>query len=156
MDAILPLLRGAVERGVRVNVFTRPERQQPCDSLRERLKELRTVATRVVVYHNMHQKLVIVDQSITMVGSLNMLSHRDTREVMVEYQGQGFASNMLRAEHAEHFAKPPRCGTCKSIAELHRLTDEGSLPWSWRCGAPRRCNWTQDATPPERFSHHSA
>jgi len=154
-DTVLPLLKATVERGVQVNIFTRPERAQSRESWRERLRELRAVVPRVVAYANMHQKIVVVDRRITLLGSLNPLSHRDTREVMVEHEGLWFATNLLKHEHAEHFANPPECDVCKAAAELRRATpDNPHPPWSWRCGV-RGCLWTKDATPPG-FSMRSA
>jgi phosphatidylserine/phosphatidylglycerophosphate/cardiolipin synthase-like enzyme len=139
---------GDIERGVQVTIFTRPERAQPRESWRERLRELRTIVPRAVTYANMHQKIVVVDCRITLLGSLNPLSHRDTREVMVEHEGQWFATKLLRHEHAEHFARPPQCGICKATAELRRAIPGHPGPaWSWRCGV-RGCSWTKDATPP--------
>jgi hypothetical protein len=90
----------------------------------------------------------VVDCRTTLLGSLNPLSHRDTREVMVEHEGQWFATSLLQHEHAEHFANPPECGVCKATAELRRATPENpDPPWSWQCGV-RGCSWTKDATPP--------
>ncbi len=145
---MLPLLKATVDRGVRVTVFTRPEQQQPREAWRERLNALRGVVPRVVAYYNMHQKIVVIDHHITLLGSLNALSHRDTREVMVEHKGRWFAIQMLQHEHAEHFANPPQCGNCKTTAELRRSSprDPGP-PWTWQCST-RTCRWTQDATPP--------
>jgi AAA domain/PLD-like domain len=154
-EMVLPLLKTTVGRGVRVSIFTRPERAQSRESWRERLQELRAIVPRVVAYANMHQKIVVVDRRVTLLGSLNPLSHRDTREVMVEHEGQWFATNLLQHEHAEHFANPPECAVCKATAELRRATPDNPHPaWSWRCGV-RGCAWTMDATPPG-FRTHSA
>jgi len=131
------LLKATVERGVQLTIFTRPERAQSRESWRERLRELRATVPRVVAYRNMHQKIVVIDREIALLGSLNPLSHRNTREVMVEH------------EHADYFANPPQCGSCKTTAELRRRElDETGPPWSWCCAA-KPCGWTQDATPPE-------
>jgi hypothetical protein len=152
MDMVLPLLRAAVER-VQVNIFTRPERAQPRESWRDRLRELREIVPRVVSYSNMHQKIVVVDRRITLLGSLNPLSHRDTREVMVEHEGSWFAADLLRHEHAEYFIDPPECDVCKAPAELRRAPPDkpDDPPWSWHCGV-RGCAWRQDATPPSLAS----
>lgn len=148
-DMVLPLLKATVERGVQLTIFTRPERAQSRESWRERFRELRAVVPRVITYRNMHQKIIVVDHRITLLGSLNPLSHLDTREVMVEHEGHWFATNLLQHEHAEYFASPPLCGICKVRAELRRRKpNETGAPWSWRCPV-KACEWTQDATPPE-------
>lgn len=148
-DAVLPMLQATVARGVRVSIFTRPERAQPQESWRERLRQLREIVPRVVAYSNMHQKIIVVDDRITLLGSLNPLSHRDTREVMVEHEGPWFARNLLRHEYAEHFADAPECELCGTTAELRRAAPGKTTdpPWSWQCGA-RGCGWKKDATPP--------
>ena len=85
--------QATVERGVRVSIFTRPENAQSREAWRRRLKELREIVPRVVAYSNMHQKIVVVDDRTTLLGSLNTLSHRNTREVMVEHEGPWFATS---------------------------------------------------------------
>lgn len=148
-DSVLPMLRATVDRGVQVTIFTRPERAQSQESWRERLRELREIVPRVVAYSNMHQKIIVVDDRTTLLGSLNPLSHRDTREVMVEHEGPWFATKLLQHEYAEHFANAPHCEVCRATAELRRAAP-GKLdhpPWSWHCSA-RGCAWRTDATPP--------
>jgi phosphatidylserine/phosphatidylglycerophosphate/cardiolipin synthase-like enzyme len=139
---LLPLLKEAVDRGVRVTAFVR----DPSDTLQQKkhfaeaLAHLRTVVPNVVEVNVMHQKVVVVDERTVMFGSLNVLSQRRSREVMVTMQGHHWARKLLKELHAEAFARPPRCGACKrQTVDLRRT----SGTWRWRCHSPG-CRWTQD------------
>src|SRR5690606_30513340 len=97
---ILPALREAVARGVRVTVFVR----DPSDTLQQKerfaeaLAELREVVPNVVQVHEMHQKIVVIDERLVMLGSLNTLSQSRTREVMITVHGRHFARKLLEHE----------------------------------------------------------
>ena len=133
MYGILPALRDAVARGVRVTVFVR----DPSDTLQQKerfaqaLAELREVVPNVVQVHEMHQKIVVIDERLVMLGSLNTLSQRSTREVMITVHGRHFARKLLEHEHAEVFGRPPRCERCGlNTVDLRRTEAKG---WYWRC-----------------------
>ncbi|MFE2304844.1 AAA domain-containing protein [Streptomyces sp. NPDC059411] len=130
---ILPELRAAVDRGVRVTVFVR----DPSDQLQKKpanaslVEDLRAVVHTVVPMHVMHQKIVVVDEKTVMLGSLNALSQSWTREVMVTMRGAYFARKILTHEHAEIFARPPKCPKCgQDDIEIRRGAKEN---WYWRC-----------------------
>lgn len=130
---ILPALREAVARGVRVTVFVR----DPSDTLQQKerfaeaLAELREVVPNVVQVHEMHQKIVVIDERLVMLGSLNTLSQSRTREVMITVHGRHFARKLLEHEHAEVFGRPPRCERCGlNTVDLRRTEAKG---WYWRC-----------------------
>jgi len=144
-DELLPALRAARDRGVRVTVFARTDADKLMSGAvaQRELARLRDAATLVVQVAGMHQKVVVVDDSTVIYGSLNTLSHHNTREIMVIHQGGHFAKKLLDHEHAATFAAPPRCA-CGDQAALWRSgaaarTDHG---WSWRC-ATRLCRWTE-------------
>jgi AAA domain/PLD-like domain len=134
---VLPLLRDAVDRGVRVTVFVR----DPSDALQQKrhfaeaLASLRAVVPNVVEVHTTHEKIVVIDDHTVMLGSLNALSQQRSREVMITMTGQHWARRLLTDLHAEEFSRPPRCGACKGQqVDLRRATDSGS--WYWRCYNP--------------------
>ena len=127
---ILPLLRDAVDRGVRVTVFVR----DPSDALQQKkhfaeaLASLRAVVPNVVEVHTTHEKIVVIDDHTVMLGSLNALSQQRSREVMITMRGRHWARKLLADLHAEEFSKPPRCGACKGQqVDLRRATDNGQL-----------------------------
>jgi phosphatidylserine/phosphatidylglycerophosphate/cardiolipin synthase-like enzyme len=110
-----------------------------------------TLPTVVEVYQ-MHQKIIVIDERTVLLGSLNALSQRTTREVMLTLQGEYFARKLLAHEHAVAFSAPPPCGACHgATVQLRRTVQKG---WHWRCYAttcprwdPRgRTNWTEPVT----------
>ncbi|MFD9433052.1 AAA domain-containing protein [Streptomyces sp. NPDC060002] len=149
---ILPLLRDAAERGVRVSVFIRDD----TDQLQGRpdnqslIADLRSVVDTVTLVNVMHQKIAVIDEQTVMIGSLNTLSQSWTREVMLTMRGGHFARKLLEHEHAELFTRPPKCARCGGTSiELRRRTNG---TWFWRCydnvcktGANGRSNaWNKD------------
>ncbi len=152
---LLPLLEDAVKRGVRVTVFVR----DPSDSLQQKdhfvtaLADLRLVVPQVVEVNVLHQKVVIVDEHIVLLGSLNALSQHRSREIMVTMRGQHFARRLLGELHAEKFSKPPQCGACGGRKVDLRRETAGA--WYWRCydrscpsyGTGPHRGWTQGALP---------
>jgi hypothetical protein len=148
LGEVLPLLRDAVQRGVNVTVFVRGDHDQTMrhPTAQAWLRRLTETVPRVVRVHDMHQKIVIIDERVVFQGSLNRLSHHRTRDVMVVQQGQHFARKLLGHEHAHQFAHPPTvCGRCaQPTVELfrsgsRRLDDS----WFWRCSVAQ-CEWKQE------------
>lgn len=149
---LLPLLQDAVQRGVRVTVFVR----DPSDALQRKpqlaaaLADLRAVVPDVVEVNVVHQKVVVIDDYIVMLGSLNALSQKWSREVMVTMRGRHWADKLLTHLHAEEFSQPPRCGACHG--QQIDLRQRGNGSWYWRCyntACPERGKgthkaWTQD------------
>jgi len=148
LGEILPLLHDAVRRGVSVTAFVRTDR----DSLMRLppsqawLEQLRAALPRVIQYHKMHQKIMVIDDHLALLGSLNIFSHRDSREVMAVLEGQAFARKLLEKEHAQEFADPPRCDRCGGdTVELYRSESARlGFPWLWRC-TEARCGWKGEA-----------
>ncbi|MFV2116918.1 AAA domain-containing protein [Streptomyces sp. Act-28] len=130
---ILPLLREATGRGVRVTVFIRDD----TDQLQARpdnqslIADLRAVAHTVIPVNVMHQKIAVIDEHTVMIGSLNTLSQSWTREVMVTMRGGHFARKLLEHERAELFTRPPKCARCGGTSIELRRRRNGT--WFWRC-----------------------
>lgn len=149
---LLPLLDEAVKRGVRVTVFVR----DPSDTLQkkehfvEALAALRAVVPHVVEVNVAHGKAVIIDDHTVMLGSLNVLSQKWSREVMVTMRGRHWARKLLTHLHAEEFSRPPRCGACDG--EKVDLRRKANGTWFWHCystacparGKGRYRGWTRD------------
>ncbi|WP_338483793.1 AAA domain-containing protein [Streptomyces sp. SCSIO 75703] len=133
LASLLPELRAAAGRGVRINVFIRDDTDQlqkkPANQ--KLIADLRTVAHVVVPMNVMHQKIAVIDERTVMIGSLNALSQSWTREVMLTMRGAHFARRLLEHEHATVFAAPPRCGRCAG-AEIE-IRRRGHGAWVWRC-----------------------
>lgn len=153
--SLLPALAKAVERGVRITLFVRDasDHLQGKPANQQFLADLRAVVPTVVEINVMHQKIVVIDEQVVLLGSLNSLSQSWTREVMLTIHGGHFARRLLEHENAMIFARPPRCGECHGTEVV--LRRKGAGEWFWRCYA-RTCpwwtprgqkNWTQPAIP---------
>ncbi|MEV5980890.1 AAA domain-containing protein [Streptomyces sp. NPDC052114] len=132
--SLLPELKAATDRGVRITVFIRDDTDQlqRKESSQALIADLRGVAQTVVPIHVMHQKIAVIDEQTVMLGSLNALSQSNTREVMLTMRGGYFARKLLTHEHAETFARPPKCGRCTGTEiEIRRWKNK----WVWRCYA---------------------
>lgn len=132
--SLLSVLTDAAGRGVRITLFVR----DPSDQLQGKpenqqyLADLRPVLDTVVEINVMHQKIVVIDEKIVLLGSLNVLSQSRTREVMLVMHGAYFARKLLEDERAADFATPPRCAACRGTKiDLRRSTKAGG--WYWRC-----------------------
>lgn len=166
MRSVLPVLADAVRRGVTVVVFVRDpsDTGQKSAASQEYVDQLRQVATTVVEVHTMHQKIVVVDERLVLLGSLNVLSQSNSREVMLVMQGECFARKLLDHEQARTFAKPPACGKCGSTKIDLRRT--AAKDWYWRCyapkpqpkpdGRPNPCGWTSQVDPGDRNGRKAA
>ena len=86
LDDLLPVLQSLVDRGVRVTVFTKAAHELRDPQL---LLALRKCGVVVHERQGMHEKVVIVDQLVTYVGSLNALSNTGrTGEIMLRLHGE--------------------------------------------------------------------
>ncbi len=131
--SILPLLRDAAERGVRVTVFIRDDTDhlQSRPDAQNLIADLRVIVHTVIPVNVMHQKIAVIDEQTVMIGSLNTLSQSWTREVMLTMRGGHFARKLLEHEQAERFARPPKCGRCGGNSIELRRRKNGV--WYWRC-----------------------
>jgi hypothetical protein len=146
VEDFLPELSAAVDRGVTVRVMVLPtdEVKQPLHPFVDRL---RRQLDHVVFVKKEHQKLVVIDEQLTFIGSMNILSHpggsAGRREVMTLIESADFAKRMLRHERADQFARPPVCPACAATMRAAALSGSGrERGWHWWCYNPR-----PDATP---------
>ncbi|MFD1146356.1 AAA domain-containing protein [Saccharothrix hoggarensis] len=132
----MPLIADAVRRGVDVRVFTRDDKDfiQKNDTNQEWLRALKDTGARIIRARLEHKKIVVIDQQVVLIGSLNALSHRDSREVMLTCRGSAFAKRLLAELGAEGFVDPAPCARCRADVELHRSSDrKRGTPYFWRC-----------------------
>lgn len=136
MWEVLPRLHDARRRGVRIHLFVTHESDSllqgqlakpttAADAAR-RLPELKAVADTVVEIKDMHQKILVVDEQLCFLGSLNTLSHapggQGRREIMVPFRGRRFARHILEHENADLLLHPPVCPDHGAQAELRKYT----------------------------------
>ncbi|MEV0129020.1 AAA domain-containing protein [Dactylosporangium sp. NPDC050688] len=140
--SLLPLLADAKVRGVSTVIFVRDPRddlQRKVES-QKHLADLRRAVDVVVEMNVMHQKIVVIDEEVVLLGSLNVLSQSWTREVMLAMRGSHFARKLLEYEHAAEFSSPPRCGECHGNSVDLRRRSAGD--WYWRCYSEKCPKWT--------------
>jgi hypothetical protein len=153
VESLLPALADVRAHDVPVRVFVRDDNDtlQKKPEFQRYLTALRSVVSSVVAVNMMHQKIIVIDERVVLIGSQNVLSQRWTREVMLVMEGHHFARKLLEYEHAADFATPPRCAACGGSEVDLRRRKNGE--WYWRCFA-RACPakrgtqaWTTNALP---------
>jgi hypothetical protein len=144
---ILPHLRDAADRGVRVNVVILPL-TDVTRHLRVRHSELAAQIPHVVFLHKEHQKIIVIDRRLTFIGSMNVLAHRQggRHEVMALFEGDVLADRMLEHERADELAQPPTCPDCR-VKVTWVTVRKQLLHWLCRTlddnGVRGGCGWTR-------------
>jgi len=86
MNKLAPVFKKMVNRGVKVFVITRdPKEHKPPYAKQSELEiqHFERIGVQVLVcLGNHHRKLAIIDRKILWEGSLNILSHAKSREIM--------------------------------------------------------------------------
>jgi ribosomal protein L37AE/L43A len=102
-----PIFYALTARQVVVEVYAKPRHEHP-EGLRERYGEiehrLKDAGARFHVRPGMHEKLAVIDGSILWHGSLNMLSHNDTRESMLRFESPELIQEVLTDLRLEPYA----------------------------------------------------
>ncbi|WP_068057226.1 AAA domain-containing protein [Nocardia xishanensis] len=133
--SLLPALDAAQRRGVRITIFVRDPKSAKQPTFPAFVNELKAVTPTVIAVNYLHQKIIVIDEKLVLLGSLNTLSQSHSREVMVAIHGSHFARRVLDHEHAEDFAKVPLCPHCGTgEVDLRRYQPRDSGPhWRWHC-----------------------
>ncbi len=82
-----PCILDVLRRGVKLEIVTRPVAQM--DFGVEALQQLESWGCAVKYRPKTHEKIVFIDNCVAYYGSLNTLSHLDTRETMLRIEGEG-------------------------------------------------------------------
>lgn len=83
---LVPQITGMLKRRVKVWIVTRPV--EDAEFGVGALRALEQLGCIVKQRKRTHEKIVIIDNKVAYYGSLNTLSHKDTREVMHRIQGE--------------------------------------------------------------------
>ncbi len=100
MEVLYPILKKLLVQKVKVIVVTRDPidhedeyfRDQACN---EMLKCMDIGIKVVFLTGNHHRKIAIIDRTILWEGSLNILSHKSSLEIMRRVEDERFAKQML-------------------------------------------------------------
>lgn len=92
-DKLKPIFQHLLHKKIRIFIITRPPEEHKDNMKEQSLKELKEYEKMGIVViplmGNIHQKFSIIDRKIMWDGSLNILSQRDSNEIMRRYEGQG-------------------------------------------------------------------
>jgi phosphatidylserine/phosphatidylglycerophosphate/cardiolipin synthase-like enzyme len=98
MLQMLPVMRTALERGVKVVVITRPASDFKESQALEQLLDLIQEAGITLVYKSsIHQKFAVFDQLIIWYGSINLLSFGHSEESIMRLESLNIANELMRS-----------------------------------------------------------
>ena len=147
-EQLLPHLREAQDRGVRVNVVVLPT-SQVTRHLQTRHQELAAQIAGTVYLRKEHQKIIVIDRSLTFIGSMNVLAHvpGGRHEVMALFQSAALADRILEHERIDELAHPPTCPQCNAAVRLVRAlgrANQGRLCWTCTTSlGGDECGWVK-------------
>lgn len=131
MKQFKPMFNFLIEKGVRIFLITKPpdtHKDAMRDVAKSELTQLEKIGVTVLPIIGMHEKVAIIDRKLIYVGSLNILSQRDSRELMHRFRGNNVANQLT------NFLKID-----KNIGPL----GENNLKHCEVCTAPGSWYWTQ-------------
>ncbi|GKT10090.1 phospholipase D-like domain-containing protein [Desulforhabdus sp. TSK] len=93
-----PVFNSLRMRSVEMHVFAKPQSEQP-EWLQGSYDEIVSQLKRLGVWFHtrvgMHEKLAIIDEEVLWHGSLNILSHYDTRESMLRLESEDLVAEIV-------------------------------------------------------------
>jgi len=99
MNKLVSVLQELVNRGIKVHVVTRdPKEHQPpyAEQSEREIQHFERIGVQALIcLGNHHRKLAIIDRKILWEGSLNILSHIKSREIMRRIDDKGSAKEMF-------------------------------------------------------------
>jgi len=125
------VLRAKREEGIQVRIVTKPpnEMGNMGEECEEVVKELDKLGFVVDVRAGVHEKLAVIDETVAWHGSLNILSHRNTSEIMHRFPSAAACTQLIRLtsppsafkqETSLGFAERqnPPCPECSGLTAL--------------------------------------
>jgi hypothetical protein len=98
IDRWLPSLSRRIADGVLTTVYTRPPDD---DTVRAHIARLQSAGCRIQLRERMHEKVLILDDDVLWHGSLNLLSHSGSRDLMMRLTDSSACGRVRRIlEHA--------------------------------------------------------
>jgi len=154
LQTYVDLFRAKVEQGIKLEVLTRPPYQQGMsdkNDTEKMLSYLAQIGIKVTPRPSMHQKVIVIDGRIVWFGSLNPLSHRNTRELMFRLGNEDFTKQVMKecglqtpGEEGESLAPaidvskiPPRL--CSGCGRSMKVVPKGRFGPFYKCD---KCNLT--------------
>ncbi|MFT4106350.1 MAG: AAA domain-containing protein [Lacrimispora sp.] len=150
IDSLQPHFEKAIEAGVKIIVYTRPvpEHEKKYQAIaRKLIDELRRIHITVRMRGEMHEKVVIMDSQLIWEGSLNVLSHKSSKEQMIRISGKESVEELVSILDLNTYSKPrkrpagngdPSCKLCEGYMVIRK--SEGSSFYG--CSEFPNCGYT--------------
>jgi hypothetical protein len=94
-----PIFEYLINKGVKIFILTRQPKEHDSaikDQARKEIKIFENMGVTVLPFWGyVHRKLAIIDRGILWEGSLNILSQRDSHEIMRRFEGKETAQQMM-------------------------------------------------------------
>jgi phosphatidylserine/phosphatidylglycerophosphate/cardiolipin synthase-like enzyme len=127
----VPIFSHLIKKGVNIFVMTRPAKEQSgamVDNSKRELAALEELGVYVLpIKGRTHEKIGIIDRKILYEGSLNILSQRDSHEVMYRIAGEEPVKQMMGFMKLDKNLGP--IGNC-ALKHCEVCTDPGSWYWT--------------------------
>ena len=107
MNMMAPIFKKLVKRGVKAYVMTRdPQEHQPpyAEQSEDEIRHFEQIGVQVLIcLGNHHRKLAMIDREILWEGSLNILSHIKSREIMRRIEDKAATMEMIEFLNLEKY-----------------------------------------------------
>lgn len=156
---LLPFLRDSLNKGCNIIVITKTidevspglqSQKQKCEM------ELTKIGIHVIHKKGMHEKVIIIDDDIVWIGSLNVLSFGGTtKEVMCKIISEKGAKEFAEIFDIQHILdatddeEEQRCPICgKEVI----MAESDLAGFYWRCSDKEECGWSRRTE--EQYPHN--
>ncbi len=123
--------RAMINKGIEIQIYTKPINEQMGRMEKQTedvIEHLLDIGVKVTERSKMHEKIALLDNSIAWEGSLNILSHRDTKEQMRRFVGQTCIEEIIKNLELENkfalgtiiYTKCPKCGKNRMIVRKNK------------------------------------
>lgn len=137
-----------IEKGLRISVITLPpnDNGQLIDA-KEVILKLKEMNITVKFRDRMHEKIAIIDKKIEWSGSLNILSHNNSKEYMKRFEGENTINELIQRFDLEKLLYSPNlngeiCPKCNQ--NFVKTKYNRKLKKHFYCCDSRDCNFTAD------------
>ncbi len=125
IEFLLPIFKEIIEAGREVIVYTKPVNEHKWDyqkKARALIDNLRREGVIVRIRRSMHEKVILIDDTLVWQGSLNLLSHRSTKEQMQRLVSKKVQKEVVKLLDLNDYKKiqaaddpAMRCEFCKGL-----------------------------------------
>lgn len=134
---LMPIIRHLVEKGVEVRLFTRQGQKGDSENSESLITLLKSVGVKVSERKGLHEKLAFIDDRITWMGSLNILSQSRSTEQMIRFNNPRLTAVILEFNGiARALDRERRNEESKALLECISTAFKQRMSWP-RCPNPK-------------------